>query len=250
MLSAVMSFAHSTADQIRHHLAQVSHLHAQAQTAGLAQAVHTIKRLQAQRFRGSYQTFLASPRQAPATRFFLDELYGEHDFSQRDAQFGRIAGAIERLFPAAVGQLAVSLAEMHALTETLDHQLATHWLAAPHASTDAQRYLWAWRQTGERPQRERQLVVVQHMGQELQRLTRSRSLLLGLKMMRGPAQAAGLSMLQGFLESGFSAFVQLGDATSFLEAITGCERDWVQRLFDADADAMARAIEAALQAAS
>lgn len=245
-----MPISHSTANQIRHHLAQVGHLHAQAQNAGLAQAVHTIKRLQAQRFRGSYQAFLASPRQAPATRFFLDELYGEHDFSQRDAQFGRIAGAIERLFPAAVGQLAVSLAEMHALTETLDHQLATHWLAAPEGTSEAQRYLWAWRQTGERTQRERQLVVVQHMGRELQRLTRNRSLLLALKMMRAPAQAAGLSMLQSFLESGFSAFVQLGDATSFLEAITDCERGWVQRLFDADADATARAIEVALQAAS
>jgi hypothetical protein len=95
-----------------------------------------VKRFQAQRFKGTYADFLGDAPYAPATRFFLDELYGEHDFVERDQQFGRIAGAIERLFPEAVGRLAVDLAETHALTETLDHQMAAHWATAPGASPE------------------------------------------------------------------------------------------------------------------
>ncbi|NIM41486.1 MAG: hypothetical protein GTN84_10310 [Hydrogenophaga sp.] len=196
-------------------------------------AVHAVKRLQAQRFQGTYSDLSGHTRTRPAVRFFLDELYGEHDFSHRDEQFGRIAGAIEHLFPAAVGQLAVDLAEMHALTETLDHALASHWQDLPADTSNAERYVVSWRRCGARGERERQLAVVQHMGAELQRLTRMRSLRLGLRMMRKPANAAGLDALQHFLESGFDAFTALGDASSFLATIAQREAQWIDTLFDA-----------------
>ncbi|MBU4519714.1 MAG: hypothetical protein KJ677_09905 [Gammaproteobacteria bacterium] len=224
------------------HLQRVAHLREQALDAGLASAVHQVKQLQARRFRATYADFLVQPRYAEATRFFLDELYGEHDFTERDTQFGRIAGAIERMFPDAVAELAVDLAETHALTETLDHQLATHWLAQDSGCSEAERYVRSWRLTGERPLRDRQLSVVKHMGRELQRLTRMRSLSIALKLMRKPAQAAGLSSLQQFLESGFSAFSSLGDAQAFLATINEREHAWIDTLFDAAPDSCQRAL--------
>lgn len=229
-----MTIESSAADQIRLQLQRVGHLRDQAHSAGLASAVHEVKQLQARRFRATYSDFLQSPRHAAATRFFLEELYGEHSFTERDAQFGRIAGAIERLFPAAVGQLAVDLAETHALTETLDHEMAVHWLAMGGDCGYAERYVRCWRLTGQPTQRARQLAVVQHMGRELQRLTRSRSLLLALKMMRQPAQVAGLSSLQQFLERGFSAFASMGDASDFLASIQARESRWIASMFNDD----------------
>lgn len=234
----------SAADRIRQHLARVTDLREQAHSEGLSTAVHQVKQLQARRFRATYADFLIDPRYAAATRFFLDELYGEHDFTQRDEQFGRIAGAIERLFPDAVAELSVDLAETHALTETLDHTLAGHWLAQD--SGYAERYVLSWRLTGERAQRERQLAVVQHMGQELQRLTRMKSLLVALKLMRAPAQAAGLSSLQRFLENGFSAFATLGDAQAFLSTISARERRWIDTLFDDDVNVCQQALSQVL----
>jgi hypothetical protein len=222
----------SPSEQIRSHLERVDHLREQAHSEGLSTAVHQVKQLQARRFRATYADFLQDPRFAGATVFFLDELYGEHDFVQRDEQFGRIAGAIERMFPDAVAHLAIDLAETHALTETLDHTLASHWLALDGNCSYSARYVRSWRLTGERAQRERQLAVVQHMGHELQRLTRMRSLLIALKLMRGPAQAAGLSALQQFLERGFAAFATLGDAREFLATILERERRWIDALFD------------------
>lgn len=224
----------SHADQIRDHLHRVAALRARAGDApDLMTAVRAVKRLQARRFRSTYADLARQARSELAVRFFLDELYGEHDFSRRDEQFGRIAGALERLFPAAVGQLAVDLAEIHALTERLDHALASHWLALPDGLRDTERYVQAWRLCSARDERQRQLAVVQHMGQELQRLTRMRSLRLGLRMMRKPAEAAGLDALQHFLENGFDAFAALGDASSFLQTIDERETQWIGILFDA-----------------
>lgn len=224
----------SHADQIRNHLQRVAALRARVvHVPDLMKSVQAVKRLQAQRFRATYADLARQARSRLAVRFFLDELYGEHDFSRRDEQFGRIAGTLERLFPAAVGQLAVDLAEMHALTERLDHALASHWLTLPDGLGDAERYVLAWRLCGARDERQRQLAVVQHMGQDLQRLTRMRSLRLGLRMMRKPAEAAGLDALQHFLENGFDAFAALGDASSFLQTIDEHETQWIDTLFDA-----------------
>ncbi|MGS5089134.1 FFLEELY motif protein [Hydrogenophaga sp. A37] len=228
-----MSAPNHAAEHIRAHLARVAELRTLAEGNGLASAVHAVKQLQARRFRATYLDFMDDPRRVPATRFFLEELYGEHDFAERDAQFARIAGALERVFPPALTALAVDLAEMHALTETLDHQMAGHWLALGDGIAAPERYVRSWRLTGQRVERERQLAVVQHMGHELQKHTRSKSLLLALRMMRRPAQAAGLSALQQFLESGFAAFATLGDAQGFLGTIAEREQFWVNTLFDA-----------------
>jgi len=51
-------------------------------------------------------------------------------------------------------------------------------------------------------------------------------------MMRGPAQAAGLGALQGFLEAGFEAFGHMGGADDFLNTIATREQAWLNRLLD------------------
>jgi hypothetical protein len=229
-----MSDELQTASRIRAHLGEVAHLRTQIREPGLIAATAAVKQLQSLRFRATYADFLRSPTHEAATRFFLEELYGETDFTERDTQFGRIAGAIERLFPAAVGELAVDLAEIHALSERLDHEMAEHWTSFRSESPEAERYVRSWRATGQPKQRERQLSVVLHMGHEMQRLTRIKSLQIGLKMMRKPANLAGLSSLQQILERGFAAFAAMGDAKNFLTAIKNRESAWMVSMFDMD----------------
>lgn len=233
------------ADQILAHLHSVAQLRqGLGQSREGAVALHTVKRLQARRFQATYSDLSHQSGTRLAIRFFLDELYGDHDFSRRDEQFGRIAGALQRLFPAAVSQLAVDLTEMHALTEGLDHRLARHWTELPADMADSERYLRAWRLCGARSERERQLAVVQQMGRELQALTRMRSLRLGLRLMRKPAEAAGLDALQHFLESGFDAFAALGDAGPLLRTIGSREQAWIDLFFEAPLDEGCRLLDA------
>jgi hypothetical protein len=225
------------AQQIRNAVAQVLVLRRTADaTPGLRAALGEVKRVQARRFQGTYADLLAGGPYAAAARFFLDELYSDKDYAERDAQFVRIAGAIERLFPAQAAQTAVTLAELHALTEDLDQAMATAWPALPPADGDTKRYIAAWRAVGRRKDREAQLAVVLRIGEQMARLTRTPGLRLMLKMMRAPANAAGLGSLQKFLESGFDTFAAMargGRAEEFLRTIEARESTLIPMLFDA-----------------
>lgn len=202
---------------------------------GLARAISDIKHFQARRFAGTYFDLLQSERFKPAALFFLEELYSEKDYSDRDSQFARIAGTLERLFPQQVVQTAVSLAQLHRLTEELDLAMAQHWMSNAEAP-EVSRYAAAWRAVDRRPDRDRQLATVLEVGHELDRLTRAPGLRMMLKMMRGPANLAGLGSLQKFLESGFDTFAAMGrkgdGALYFLETVREREAGLINRLFD------------------
>lgn len=225
--------------EIREALARVTALRQLATGPGeLAGALQTIKHLQAQRFAGTYPDLLADPTFSPSIRFFLEELYSARDFSDRDAQFARIAAAIERTFPESVIATVRALAELHRQTEELDMAMAQAWRQASGLN-DAARYLVTWRTVNQRSARNWQLATVLNIGETLGRLTRKPGLRLLLKMMRGPAEIAGLGSLQGFLESGFDHFsgmAKSGAVDTFLGIVRTRESAWIQQLFDADPD--------------
>jgi hypothetical protein len=229
------------ADTLRNHLAEVERLRQAAFTAPpqLQAALAAVRSVQVKRFHFTYADFLASPRHGQAARFFLNELYGSHDYRQRDAQFARIAGAIERLFPAKVMALAVQLAEVHALTETLDWQLAQAWARQPGpapgtAEEMASRYLACWRQVGRPADRDRQLQAVMALGWQLAEVVRIPGLRMALRLMRKPAHAAGLAVLQEVLENGFDAFTSMGKPDEFLQEVHTRESDWIGRFYEAE----------------
>lgn len=224
-----------------------------AEQPELALALHTVKQMQAQRFAGTYQDLLHSASYAACANFFLEELYSAKNFAERDAQFARIAGALQRTFPEQVVATAVALAELHNLTEELDLAMALNWQLQPGVPS-AQAYVLAWRAVGRREDRLWQLNTVLAIGQELGYLTRKPGLRIMLKMMRKPAQLAGLGSLQSFLEAGFDTFAGLarnnGTVSSFLETVKEREADWIARLFDAPAVACATELTQTLASAA
>jgi hypothetical protein len=214
----------------------------------LQQAVQAIKRAQCQRFRHSYSDVLAHADWGSAAQFFLNELYGDHDFSQRDAQFARIAQAMQRLFPHSVVSVATALTQLHALSEQLDHAMGCAILqVVPGQVSEAvalSAYVGTWRAVGQPSARAEQLALVLRLGEELAKLTRTTGLRMMLRMMRGPAHAAGLQHLQGFLEQGFDTFSALQRSKSgvagFLALVAERESAWIDRLFDTAINANGR----------
>jgi hypothetical protein len=228
------------ARKIRNAVAAVSLLR-QAVDANpaLEAGVMEIKRLQSRRFAGTYADLLDHEAYRDAATFFLEELYSDKDYAGRDAQFSRVAGAIERMFPSQVVQTAVAMAELHSLTEELDQAMALAWLGYSDESLrPPHRYILAWREVGRRVDRDNQLAAVLAIGRQMIRLTRTSGLRMLLKMMRGPAAAAGLGSLQGFLEAGFDTFGAMAGrgagAAEFLSTIEAREAELVRTLFDAD----------------
>ena len=223
---------------IRDSVARVSALRQASQAQpGLRVAINAVKRFQSQRFANTYADLLCGGPYKDAARFFLDELYGDKDYSLRDAQFSRIAGALQTFFPKHVVAIAVSLAQLHALTEELDHSMGVVWISdsSPAKTSETERYRKAWRAVGRRNDRNAQLKDVIAVGHELDTLTRASGLRMMLKMMRRPAAAAGLSSLQVFLETGFDTFAQMNKRTKgaqeFLAIIQAREAQLIDGLF-------------------
>lgn len=236
-------------------MAQVAALRAQAQQSeALAQAVLAVKELQAQRFAGTYADLLASSAYGASAQFFLQELYGARDFSQRDRQFAQVAGALELTLPHSAVQTALTLAELHRLTETLDLAMARCWALAPASLAPEQHYVHCWKSIGQPEQRQWQLSTVLGIGQTLGELTRKRSLRVTLKLMRKPAALAGLDALQTFLETGFDRFAGMvnngGSVQCFLDCIAQRESAWIAELFQADATPCAAQLAQTLAAAA
>lgn len=217
-------------DEIGARLAEVEAVRATcAQDADLARRVHAVKDYQHRRFQTTYADLLAQPRYRAAAQFFLDELYGPHDFTDRDAQFARIVPAMGRLFPRDIVGTVADLAELHALSETLDLAIAR---MLPAQAIDAAGYAQAWREVGRAQDRDRQIDLMFAIGLALDRYTANPLLRHSLRMMRQPARLAGLAALQHFLESGFDTFRALRGAHAFLGIIVERERALAHALFD------------------
>jgi hypothetical protein len=220
-------------------LSILRHLHSvqaersrQADQPGLAPCVLALKAFQHRRFERSYADLLASPATRDAALFFLSDLYGTQDFSARDAQFARIVPTLDRLFPGEIVRTVRDLAELHALSESMDLRMARA-LGTP--TVDAARYVQAWCSVGEPALRERQIALMLGVGGALVGYTRSRLLRHSLRLMRTPARAAGLEALHQFLERGFDTFAGLRQPQAFLDTLAGRERELAALLFTSPA---------------
>lgn len=219
------------ASTITQGLDQVRQLRAlRSADAGLAARVDNVKQFQHRRFERDYADLLASARYGAAARFFLADLYGPFDFSARDAQFARIVPALQRLLSGDLLSVVEQLVRLHALSEELDQQMAMH--VGTEAMEEAA-YAAAWRRVGRRDERLAQVELMLAIGRALDHHTRRPLLSATLRLMHGPAHAAGLGELQEFLQRGFSAFRSMGGAEEFLRRIADNERALIERLFAA-----------------
>lgn len=194
----------------------------------LAAQTEAVKRFQHARFGATYAEMMVDERYARATRFFLEDLYGPGDFTQRDDQFARIVPGLVRLFPSEIVNTVAAVAQLHALSERLDSAMAR---ALPSAAIDGAHYSAAWRQVGDAEARDRQITLLVSVGAALDRHTRNRFLRHTLRLMRGPAKAAGMGELQQFLERGFDTFKDMRGATDFLQTVAERERALAAFLF-------------------
>jgi hypothetical protein len=186
-----------------------------------------VKRYQAQRLRDTYADLLVSPRYRAAAEFFLDELYGEKDFEQRDREALRVAPKMARVLPERAVETMTLAVELDELSEILDARVAGCIDALP---IDGAAYARAYRAAGTRAEREQQLEMVMRIGRALDKLARMPLLSGMLHMMRGPAEAAGLQHLHHFLVRGFDAFRAMQGAGEFLATIRARETALMHKL--------------------
>ena len=218
---------------LRRHLQAAKALRQQARLApDAAHQRRLLRQWQAQRLARSAADLLASERFAPAARFFLSDLYGPKDFSSRDEEIEQILPLISRLLPVSALQTIALAIEVDALTEQLDALMVAELdRVGVIDRIDETSYSAAYRRVDRRDDRLRQIALIRATGDALEKLAQKPLLGALLKLMRGPAELAGLAELQIFLENGLAAFRRMGQADAFLDCIEWRERMLLDKLF-------------------
>ncbi|WP_420474209.1 FFLEELY motif protein [Noviherbaspirillum sp. ST9] len=186
-----------------------------------------VRSFQAQRMADTHADLLHAPGTKAAAQFFLADLYGSDDLTQRDASLERVVPAMERMLPATALWAVAEAVSLDALSEKLDAAMAMR-LGANFTEAD---YIAAYRQSGTRKDRERQIRHVESVGRALCELVRIPLIGSTLAMMRGPAKVANLAELQSFLERGFKAFKEMKDPAAFVATVVHREQGIMKRLY-------------------
>ena len=209
------------ADTLRQQLQAVALERRSARAAPALQAARVaLKRFQSARLAVTHADLLAARDTHDAAEFFLEELYGAHDLGQRDTDLARVIPTLQRMLTVEALQAITNAIVLDALSEQLDTAMAQRL----GASFDAAAYANAYRSVATRAQRERQLALVQELGQSLCTLVKIPLISLTLSVMRTPARLAGLGELQQFLERGFGTFKQMRRPAAFVATIVERER--------------------------
>ena len=160
----------------------------------------------------------------PAVHFFLSELYGGLDFRERDQDMSKVMPVMIRFLPDhTLGTMSEAF-ELQAISLEFDIQVATEMARREIDKLDMPLYCEVCRACDDRPGRERQILLIRKLGHDLDALVRKPWINYLVRLLRGPAHAAGFGRLQEFLENGLASFRALEDPAFFIETIY--EREW------------------------
>ena len=190
-----------------------------------------LREWQAARLARTHSDLLRHKRYGAAAQFFLTDLYGPQDHGVEEATILRVLPLIRKGLPTSGVEAIADAIELDALSESLDAEMAA-------ALGDGADYGGAYRSVGRRDDRARQIELIRHVGHRLEDLTRAPLIGLALKAMRKPAEIAGFGALQAFLERGYAAFRQMGDARDFVKIIADREDAISAALFSGDDSAL------------
>lgn len=194
-----------------------------------------LRQWQSRRLALSFKDFLANSKMRPAAEFFLSDLYADRDFSGRDRDAARVLPMMSRFLPDSLLRAATDAIELAVLSHALDMRMAEHLAARPNpkAAVTLADYTRAYQHGNYRRLRQHQIELVLRVGHALDAAVKKHGVYKLLRAARIPAQMAGLSELQGFLERGFHAFDALGGADEFLSQVAAREQEVSRRLFAA-----------------
>ena len=214
------------AGALRRHLGTLKALRGEGGAA--PERLSEVKAWQSRRLASSYADVSTVPRYRAATAYFLEDLYGPHDFTRRDQSMLSVLPVMSKMLPASAVETAALAIELEALSEDLDHRLARALKPGP---IDEASYAAAYRASGTRAERERQVELIVLVGERLDALVQKPFVFRMLRLMRKPARLAGMDDLQDFLERGFHAFREMGGAGDFLSLVRSRETTILNRLF-------------------
>lgn len=196
----------------------------------LAAQLARLQGWQLSRLRRTYADFFTQARYRDGLEFFVNDLYGPHDYARRDQELRRVLGMFEKLLPAPAILALIAALELEALSQELDMSMLAYLDEA--AITDLT-YAYAYCCVGRRLDRQRQIGLIVASGRALNDIVQRPAIGLAIRAARRPARLLGVVVLQDFLERGYQAFAKMQDAEPLLAVIERRETAILNNLFAA-----------------
>jgi hypothetical protein len=186
---------------------------------------------QQERMAQTFDDLLRQDAYRPAVKFFLRELYGGLDFRERDQDMNKVMPVMRHFLPDKVLSIISEAFELQAVSLGFDIEMAVYMDRRGIDDLDMDRYCEVYRACSDKPGRERQILLIRKLGYDLEGLVNKPLVNILVRLLHGPAHAAGFGKLQEFLESGLGSFRALADVRYFNETIY--EREWnaMEKLF-------------------
>lgn len=191
----------------------------------------TLQGWQQDRIARTFDDLIQQDAYRPAVYFFLTELYGGLDFRDRDQDMARVMPVMKRFLPDRVLLTMSEAFELQAMSLEFDMEMAVYMADNGIAQLDMEKYCETYRACSDKPGRERQIELIRKLAYDLEKLVNKPLVNTLVRLLRGPAHAAGFGKLQEFLEYGLASFRSLDDVRYFNETIYGREWASMEKLF-------------------
>jgi hypothetical protein len=220
----------NTLDKILQNLQAIEHMNLLITEQDLTESIRKLQTWQTNRLLVTHDDLWNSERFKPAMQFFVDELYGPRDFSQRDVEVARAVPKMTKIIPNKGLISLQSALRLNCLSLELDIALAQK---LGSEVINRNRYFDCYRQSSNQSQREEQIQLLENLSIDLPKVVRIPGISVILMLSRKPAKVAGVESLHAFLEKGFNAFKKLGNVHDFIDPIISREREMMHALFAA-----------------
>jgi hypothetical protein len=197
-----------------------------------------LRNWQSERLARTYAVFSLNPRYKPALRFFLQDLYGARDFSQRNHDIQRLYSLVRHIAPEPTIRPLILSVELHYLTEQLDERLLdvlVNQLGVTDSIT-VPLYAEAYRACDNYDRRVQQIELIHELGSLIDEIVRMPLSAAMLKLAKVPLDRGGWRELMAFMERGFKAFKEMRGGREFLETVRERERCILDRIYACEPD--------------
>lgn len=206
--------------------------------SGLDPKMALLRVWQTQRLSRTYADLLEEPRYNPACRFFLDDIYAERDFSQRDHDLETMYEFMRRFVPDAVSRPAALTIKLHRMTDALDQALLdvlVNQLDVTDSIT-VEQYAEAYRRCDNYRERVEQIDAIIEICEHIDGIVRNPITGPALSLAKRPLRGAGYGEVVAFLERGYDSFKRMHGSHHFRKTLQERELSALDRMYAHDPD--------------
>jgi hypothetical protein len=195
--------------------------------------VALLRAWQSRRLARTYQDLLDDERHRPACEFFLEDIYGPYDFSQRDHDIEQMYAFTRRFVPDTMLRPLAVTVELHQLSETLDRQLLDvlqNQLGVTDAITP-ELYAEGYRLCDNYVTRVYQIELIEEICERIDGIVRNPLTGPTLSLAKRPLRSSGHVALVDFLDRGYTSFKHMHGSQHFRATIKQRELSLLDRMY-------------------